>query len=252
MSIIRVSKTPNQFSIIDRTPAEDPRLSFKAKGIMFYLLTKPDDWTIRVKDLINHSTDGRDSIYNGIKELEEKGYIERKPLKGEDGRYRGYEYIVYENPIISPHTENTDTVKNAENSPHTENPEAVKQDTEKAYISNTNINDNKEDEEEGKIIEIESISISEKEFQKHIKKNRIPTHIANSIQEQLREKHYGLITDYSPEAIRRTFRKMSNRIQNIGNMAAWFVTTLINENYVIEQERAAIDQMAASKEKYGF
>lgn len=75
MSIIRISKQPNQFSIIDHTIVKDPRLSFKAKGIICYILTKPDDWTINVTDLINQSSDSRTAIMSGLRELEKYGYI---------------------------------------------------------------------------------------------------------------------------------------------------------------------------------
>lgn len=144
MAIIRVSKSPNQFSIIDRTPAEDPRLSFKAKGIMFYLLTKPDNWTLQVADLVKNSADGRDSVYSGLNELKAAGYITVVKVRGNNGKFTDYEYIVHENPV-SPLTENPDAVKNEDIqalSPLTENPDTVKPDTEKPEVSNNNINDN--------------------------------------------------------------------------------------------------------------
>ena len=39
--VIRVRKRPNNFVMIDKTFLEDDRLSFKAKGILAYLLSKP-------------------------------------------------------------------------------------------------------------------------------------------------------------------------------------------------------------------
>lgn len=136
MAIIRVAKQPNQFSIIDRTPAEDTRLSMKAKGIMFYLLTKPDNWTLNVKDLIKSSADGRDSIYSGLKELRELGYISMKKYQNTKGQFE-IEYIVYENPIeLSTEEEVADT-----ENPYTENPDTGFPDTEKPYNNDIELND---------------------------------------------------------------------------------------------------------------
>ena len=76
MAIIRVVKNENPFAQIDKAPLEDPKLSFKAKGILAYLLSKPDDWKLQVADLENHSNDGERSIYSGIKELRQNGYCQ--------------------------------------------------------------------------------------------------------------------------------------------------------------------------------
>lgn len=62
---------------IDRRIFEDPRLSWKAKGLLSYLFSCPDDSTATVSDLINHSKDGRDSVNAILTELEEFGYVTR-------------------------------------------------------------------------------------------------------------------------------------------------------------------------------
>ena len=61
----------------------DKELSLKAKGILSVLLANKN---INSKQqLMNYAKDGRESIDNGIKELEEKGYlrIKRKHCKGQ-------------------------------------------------------------------------------------------------------------------------------------------------------------------------
>ena len=98
-SIIRVQKnSDNPFVMIDKRIFSDNRLSWKAKGILGYLLSKPDNWKVVVGDLVKQSTDGRTAIYSGLKELIENGYIERKIHRGEDGRFTTSEYVVYEVP----------------------------------------------------------------------------------------------------------------------------------------------------------
>jgi predicted transcriptional regulator len=92
---------------------EDSRISMKAKGILGYLLTKPDYWKLQVNDIVKHCTEGRSSIYSGIKELMEAGYIFREEIRI-DGNFSGYNYYIFENPNLnnlkSPHSGNTDTV----------------------------------------------------------------------------------------------------------------------------------------------
>ncbi|OWY63799.1 hypothetical protein B7486_50950 [cyanobacterium TDX16] len=97
MSIIRCQKKRHPYAQIDKTPLLDTRLSWKARGILAYLLTKPDDWEIIVANLINASEpDGRESLRSGLKELENLGYIIRARRQDERGRFAGWEILVFE------------------------------------------------------------------------------------------------------------------------------------------------------------
>ena len=67
----------------------DANLSMKAKGIAAILLAsgswaKEEDVT--TDDLIALSTDGRDSVLAGLRELEAAGYLTRSRRTGEGGR----------------------------------------------------------------------------------------------------------------------------------------------------------------------
>lgn len=68
------------------TALRDPRLSWKAKGIAAYLLSKPPGWQIWTNDLINRAKDGRDAVRAGLAELEALGYLTRERVNGEGGR----------------------------------------------------------------------------------------------------------------------------------------------------------------------
>lgn len=103
--IIRVAKNKdNPYVMMNKTGLNDPRLSFKAKGILAYLLSKPDDWKVMVSELINSSTDGKTAVYSGLKELEENGYLKRIRVYRMD-KEKGkkvidhWETVVYETPI---------------------------------------------------------------------------------------------------------------------------------------------------------
>jgi|GEM_PF-2989295 len=88
----------NPYVMLNKTPLSDDRISWRAKGIWAYLLSKPDNWTVREKDLMNKSTEGRDAVRGAIKELVDHGYILKIELR-EKGKYIGVEYSVFESPI---------------------------------------------------------------------------------------------------------------------------------------------------------
>ena len=97
--VIRVRKHPNNFVMLDKTFLEDDRLSFKAKGILAYLLSKPDNWKVIVGNLVKYSKDGKSAVYAGLKELKECGYYVKTPIRSEDGRrISRWESTVYEMP----------------------------------------------------------------------------------------------------------------------------------------------------------
>ena len=98
MAVIRVYKESGNFVTVHKNFIHDDNLSWKAKGILLYLLSRPDDWRIYETELNKHSSDGRDSLRTGIKELEQAGYIHRTRRRNEKGQLREYEYQVFEQP----------------------------------------------------------------------------------------------------------------------------------------------------------
>lgn len=99
MAIIRVEKNKeNPYVTINKTALNDNNLSFKAKGIFAYLMSRPDDWKCQVNDLKNHAKDGRDSIYAGLKELREHGYMIKRAIKNEKNIIIEWEEVLYEIP----------------------------------------------------------------------------------------------------------------------------------------------------------
>ena len=96
--IIRIHKKQNNFVMLDKGFLEDERLSFKAKGILAYLLSKPDNWKVIVKDLINHSNEGKSAIYSGLSELKKAGYYKKEPVRDGKGIIIYWESVIYECP----------------------------------------------------------------------------------------------------------------------------------------------------------
>ena len=97
MPVFRVSKN-RDFTVIANGVFKDRRLSAKAKGILVEMLSLPENWDYTLKGLTTLFSDGIDSIRQGIKELEENGYIVRERKRDARGRLGGMEYVIYETP----------------------------------------------------------------------------------------------------------------------------------------------------------
>lgn len=99
-TIFRTMKNAdNPFVMIDRRPIENSTLSWKAKGILAYLLSRPDNWTVQIGDLVKRSTDKAFAIRGAINELIKAGHIYRREERDEKGRFIRYLLEVYEIPF---------------------------------------------------------------------------------------------------------------------------------------------------------
>lgn len=76
---IRIRRVHHErnFTIITNAAIQDDLLSFKATGLLCYLLSLPEDWCIHLSDLVNRKADGKEGIRTGLRELEEAGYLTR-------------------------------------------------------------------------------------------------------------------------------------------------------------------------------
>lgn len=96
------AKNREKFVIVSKIPLDDTRLSWKAKGLHAYLMTKPDSWVVIVAHLVRQGPDGKAAVMAALRELEDAGYVERKPRDKVRGRYDGLDCTVYEEPRKSP------------------------------------------------------------------------------------------------------------------------------------------------------
>ena len=99
MEVIRVIKNKN-YTTISNQLFKNKTISLKAKGLMAYLLSLPNDWNLSINGIVACSKEGRRSIGNTIKELISAGYIERKQVR-DKGKFIGYDYFVFEQPKCS-------------------------------------------------------------------------------------------------------------------------------------------------------
>ncbi|MDA2567482.1 DnaD domain protein [Bacillus cereus] len=135
MGIIRVKKDSN-YSVINNTGLKDERLSWKAKGILAYALTLPDNWTFHISELSQHAKDGEDSLRSGFKELKALGYIKRYPVRDEKSKkITNWETEIYETPDTGKPHEEEPLMEN----PHVEKPLMGNLHVENPTLLNTNI-----------------------------------------------------------------------------------------------------------------
>lgn len=87
----------------------DKGLSLKAKGLLSQMLSLPEDWDYTLKGLSLINREQIDAIQAAIRELEQAGYIVRSRERDSQGRLRGADYVIYEQPqsvLNSPMLEN--------------------------------------------------------------------------------------------------------------------------------------------------
>ena len=84
MPIIRKShEKSNSYVMINKKALEDENLSWGAKGLLAYLISRPDEWNISVSHLSSVFTGkggGEKAIHTLIKELISCGYCARNLL----------------------------------------------------------------------------------------------------------------------------------------------------------------------------
>jgi hypothetical protein len=102
MSVIRIKKAHRKpYVILDTTALLDDRLSYRAKGLHSYLMTKPEGWQVRLDYLAQQSpTEGREAVRTALTELEDAGYVKRQKVRGERGLLGGWNTVVYETPAL--------------------------------------------------------------------------------------------------------------------------------------------------------
>ena len=98
MSVFRVERT-GDYTVMSNHHLKNRALSLKAKGLLSLILSLPDDWDYTLRGLAYISLESVDSVRKAVTELENEGYITRTRTRDEQGRLRGTEYIIREQPV---------------------------------------------------------------------------------------------------------------------------------------------------------
>jgi hypothetical protein len=74
------------FEVIARSTLQDSRLTFRARGLLGYMLSLPPDWRFSAERIAADSLEGRDAVRGALNELVALGYVRRTRGNGGDGR----------------------------------------------------------------------------------------------------------------------------------------------------------------------
>jgi len=103
----------DNFLLMDRRAIEDSRLRWQTRGLLAYLLSKPDHWEVSVTHLASKKTgkSGRDAVRSMLAEMCEYGYATRSQSRNPDGTLGEVEYTITDVPLTGlPETDNPATV----------------------------------------------------------------------------------------------------------------------------------------------
>jgi hypothetical protein len=121
------------FVQIPNTIVQSKLLSLKAKGLLCYLLSLPEDWVVYKTKLHTELKEGRDATIEAFNELIKHGYILQVQIIGEGGRFE-YDYVVY-NEVVKPVSGKAVNGNTVTDNPCTVNPLPYKEDNNKEIIT---------------------------------------------------------------------------------------------------------------------
>lgn len=110
MAKFTIEKNKN-YTVMSNYHLQDKNLSYKAKGLLSFMLSLPETWDYSMKGLEAISKENIKALRNILLELENSKYITRIRKQDEHGKFY-YDYSIYEIPFnINPYYQKGHTVK---------------------------------------------------------------------------------------------------------------------------------------------
>ena len=129
-----MAKREDPFSRVSKSMLDDEHLSWRAKGVLSYLLGKPAGWKLRATDLMNKSKDGSRAVRAALKELRAAGYAELRPVRS-GGRIIEWCWKVSDTAIFPPDVRFVDVENAHVQNAHPSKTEGSKNDLSKKGLS---------------------------------------------------------------------------------------------------------------------
>lgn len=93
---VGANKEHRKFVQIIQSTVRNKELSFKAKGLLAFLLSYPSDWDFSLNYIVEESGEKITTVRSALKELEDKGYFQRVRHTNSSDKVIKWEYIIYE------------------------------------------------------------------------------------------------------------------------------------------------------------
>ncbi|WP_201315196.1 hypothetical protein [Dyella sp. EPa41] len=123
------------FTTLDNDLIRDSRLSWKATGLLVYLLSLSETYKLHISRLSKQKLDGRDSTMSAIHELQRAGYVTIEQSRGCEGRYGTTVWTIDDSACSR--AGSSDFPPSTEN-PFTAEPRTVEPEPETPSLRNTN------------------------------------------------------------------------------------------------------------------
>ena len=96
MAVFKIEKNSN-YTVMSNYHLRDKNLSYKAKGLLSFMLSLPAEWDYSINGLVAISKEGVKAIRNILQELQQNGYLVIEKKQNKMGQFE-YEYLIYETP----------------------------------------------------------------------------------------------------------------------------------------------------------
>lgn len=98
--IIHSRRPTHDFTIVRNAVIRDELLSFRARGVLLYLLSMPGDWETSSQRIADAGREGRDAIRRALQELIDVGYVTRDKEQNAAGHWVTH-YTVRDRPWLN-------------------------------------------------------------------------------------------------------------------------------------------------------
>lgn len=107
MSVFRIEKSDN-YTVMSNYHLRDKNLSLKAKGLLSFMLSLPDNWDYSLNGLVKVLKEEETAIKTALDELKENNYLRVDKLLPNQTKSKKIEYVysIYEQPIGNQGVEN--------------------------------------------------------------------------------------------------------------------------------------------------
>lgn len=130
MAVFRIEKNDN-YTVMSNYHLRDKNLSLKAKGLLSFMLSLPDNWDYSLSGLVSSLKEEETSIKSALNELKTVGYLAITRERNDKGTFV-YIYDVYETPKSDKLEEKNPPLEN----PPVDNPSVEEPSTEQPSVEN--------------------------------------------------------------------------------------------------------------------